>query len=184
VFSAHQLLGEHLSAPPVCYVITIPGERGNVIAFAAEFFLSGFLMAVVLFATNHRRLARLSPIIVACVTVFYYGLCSSLSGFSVNPARSFSSAIFAQIWHSIWVYFAAPCFGNAGAASTYLRSEGRQNVYCAKIYHDLQSTCPFRCNFDYLYREPERVGNDARVAGAKTEGNQQRMESACRDSYQ
>jgi aquaporin Z len=153
VFSAHQLLGKRLSSPPVCYVITVPGERGNLIAFAAEFLLSGFLMTVVLFATNHRRLTRFSPIIVAFVTVFYYGLCSSLSGFSVNPARSFSSAIFAQIWHGIWVYFIAPSFGMLAAASIYVRSEGRHNVYCAKVFHDLQSVCPFPCNFDRLYCE-------------------------------
>jgi hypothetical protein len=82
------------------------------------------------------------------------------------------------------VYFAAPCLGMLAAASTYVRSEGRQNVYCAKIFHDLHPAWAFRCNFDHLYREPERVRNDARAAGAKIEGNQQCMESACRDSYQ
>lgn len=82
------------------------------------------------------------------------------------------------------VYFAAPCLGMLAAASTYVRNEGRQNVYCAKIFHDPHSTCPFRCNFDHLYRGPERVQNDARAAGTQIEGNQQCMESACRDSYQ
>jgi aquaporin Z len=159
VFVAHQILGERLSAAPVCYVITIPGHYGSSIAFVAEFVLSGLLMGVVLFATNHRRLAMFSPVIVAVVTVFYYGLCSSLSGFSVNPARSFSSAFFAWIWQSIWIYFIAPCLGMLTAASIYVRSEGRQSVYCAKVFHDLQSTCPFPCNFDRLCREPEKLRN-------------------------
>jgi aquaporin Z len=157
VFVARQILGERLSATPVCYVITIPGDYGSSIAFVAEFLLSGLLMGVVLFATNHRRLTMFSPVIVSVITVFYYGLCSSLSGFSVNPARSFSSAIFAWIWQGIWIYFVAPCLGMLTAASIYARSEGRQRVYCAKVFHDLQSTCPFPCNFDRLYPKPEKL---------------------------
>jgi aquaporin Z len=153
VFAAHQILGERLSTPPVCYVITTPGYDGSLIAFVAEFALSGLLMGVVLFATNHRRLARFSPFIVALITVSYYAFCPSLSGFSVNPARSFSSAIFAWIWQGIWVYFVAPCLGMLAAAFIYVSSEGRQEVYCAKVFHDLRSPCPFRCNFDRLYRE-------------------------------
>jgi aquaporin Z len=155
VFVAHQVFGESLSGPPVSFVITTPGEYGNSIAFLAEFVLSGLLMGVVLFTTNRRRLARFSPFFVALVTVFYYGLCFSLSGFSVNPARSFSSAVFAWIWQGIWVYFAAPVFGMLTAAALYVRREGRQNVYCAKVFHDLESTCPFSCNIHRLYRQPE-----------------------------
>jgi aquaporin Z len=155
VFVAYLTLGEHLSGPPVRYVITTPGVYGSVLAFVAEFFLSGFLITVVLFATNHRGLARFSPFIVALVTVLYYGLCSSLSGFSVNPARSFSSAIFAWIWQGIWIYFLAPSLGMLAAASIYVRIQGRQNVYCAKLLHDLESTCPFPCHIDRLFGEAE-----------------------------
>jgi aquaporin Z len=154
VFVAHQILGQRLAAAPVCYVVTTPGEYGNLIAFVAEFALSGLLMAVVLFATNRRSLTRLSPVIVSLLVVSYYALCPSLSGFSVNPARSFSSAIFAGIWQGIWVYFAAPCLGMLAAAVLYIRSMGSQRVYCAKVFHDLRSACPFNCRFDQLYREP------------------------------
>jgi aquaporin Z len=149
VFVAQHLLGQRLSAPPVSFVVTTPGEYGTFIAFIAEFVLSGLLMGVVLFTTNHRRLARFSPVVVALVTVFYYGLCYSISGYSVNPARSFSSALFARIWHGIWVYFAAPVLGMLTAASLYVRGEGR--IYCAKVFHDLESVCPFACNIDRLY---------------------------------
>jgi aquaporin Z len=154
VFVAHQILGQYLSAIPVQYVITIPGEYGAFVAFVAEFVLSALLMGVVLFSTNHRRLARFSPVIMALVTVFYYALCSSLSGFSVNPARSFSSAMFAWVWQGIWIYLAAPCLGMLAAAIIYVRRMGPHRVYCAKIFHDLRSTCPFTCNIDRLYREP------------------------------
>ena len=97
VFLAYQLLGHHLSAPPVRYVVTLPGNYGNAIAFLAEFLLSALLMGVVLFATNHRRLAQFSPLFVALIIIGGYVLGPSISGFSVNPARSFSSAFFAWI---------------------------------------------------------------------------------------
>jgi aquaporin Z len=162
VFVARWILGEHLSGPPVRFVITIPGVHGDFIAFAAEFVLSGLLMALVLFTTNHRALARFSPMVVALVTVFYYGFCSSISGFSVNPARSFSSAMFAWVWRGIWVYFAAPSLGMLAAAYLYIRSVGREKVYCAKVFHDLESICPFACNIERLYRGPEGYWGERR----------------------
>jgi aquaporin Z len=134
----------------VHYVVTVPGEYGSAIAFVAEFLLSAVLMGIVLFATNHRSLVRFNPLLVALITVFYYGLCWSISGFSVNPARSFSSAFFAWIWQGIWIYFAAPSLGMLAAAVIYLRSMGPTSVYCAKLFHDLSSICPFPCRFEEL----------------------------------
>ncbi len=154
VLMAHELLGHRLSTPPVCYVITIPGGYGTIVAFIAEFVLSGLLMGIVLCATNRWPLAKFSPIMVTGITVLYYVLCPSLSGYSVNPARSFSSAFFARIWQGICVYFAAPCMGMLAAAMTYLRKRGPEKVYCAKIFHDLHSVCPFNCHFDQLCRKP------------------------------
>jgi aquaporin Z len=151
---AHELFGQRLSASPVRYVITTPGQHGNVIALVAEFVLSGLVMGIVLLATNHWPLAKFSPFVVAGITVFYYVVCPSLSGYSVNPARSFSSAIFAWVWQGIWVYFAAPCMGMLTAAAIYLHSAGSEKIYCAKIFHDVSSTCPFNCHFSRLYREP------------------------------
>jgi aquaporin Z len=150
VFLACQILGRHLSSPPVQYVVTVPGEYGSAIAFVAEFLLSALLMSIVLFATNHRNLARFNPLLVALITVFYYVLGPSISGFSVNPARSFSTAFFAWIWQGIWIYFAAPSLGMLAAAVIYLRSMGPSSVYCAKLFHDLSSTCPFPCRFHEL----------------------------------
>jgi aquaporin Z len=90
---------------------------------------------------------------VAAVTVFYFAICSSISGFSVNPARSFSSAMFAWVWWGIWIYFVAPCLGMLAAAALYVRTFGPSRVYCAKVFHDLRSTCPFPCRFAQLEHE-------------------------------
>jgi aquaporin Z len=154
VLIAHQFLAERLSSAPVRYVVTLPGIHGRTIAFIAEFVLSGLLMGIVLYASNHRTLARFSPILVASLTVFYFGLSSSISGFSVNPARSFSSALFASIWQGIWIYFLAPCLGMLMSAEIYIGRTGSNRVHCAKVFHDRRSPCPFPCDFDRLFREP------------------------------
>ena len=153
VFVARQILGFRLAAEPVQYVVTTPGTYGDFIAFVAEFLLSGLLMSVVLFSSNHRTLARFSPWFVAAVTIFYYAGCASISGFSVNPARTFSSDFFAWVWWGVWIYFTAPCLGMLTAAAIFIRVRGRERVYCAKVFHDLCTTCPFPCRFRRMYRE-------------------------------
>ncbi len=156
-FSPTQLFGANLSDFPVRYVVTLPGRNGTMIAFLAEFITSFVLMEVVLLATNHRRLARYTPLFVGLVTVFYYMLSVSLSGYSVNPARSFSSALFAHIWQGIWIYFIAPGFGMLAAATLYRKVAGAERIYCAKVFHDFQSNCPFNCRIAVLYDRPQPV---------------------------
>jgi aquaporin Z len=156
VLVARQILGMRLSAPPVQYLITVPGMYGSPAAMLAEFGLSAVLFSVVLYASNHRFLVRFTPVFVAVLTVLYYGVSSSIAGYSVNPARSFASALFAWVWRGIWIYFIAPVLGMLTAATIYVRIMGPNNVYCAKIFHDLRSTCPFPCRFVHLYRQGER----------------------------
>jgi aquaporin Z len=166
VFVAHQLLGANLSDFPVRYVVTLPGRNGSIVAFIAEFITALALMEVVLLATNHRRLARYTPLFVALVTVFYYMLSMSISGYSVNPARSFSSALFAHVWQGIWIYFIAPAFGMFAAAILYTKFAGADRIYCAKVFHDFQSDCPFNCRIADLYDHAQPVNQDCGAAAS------------------
>jgi aquaporin Z len=154
VFLAHQLLRTNLSDFPVRYVVTLPGRNGSLVAFLLEFLTSFLLMLVVLVASNHPRLARYTPLLVALLTVFYYVFSTSISGYSVNPARSLSSALFARIWQGIWLYFIGPSLGMVTAAVLYAKIAGSDRVYCPKVFHDLRSTCPFDCRFHELQNQP------------------------------
>src|SRR5262249_15636454 len=120
VLAARQILGLRLSDPSVQYMVTVPGEHGSAITFLGEFLLSAVLMAAVLDSSNHRRLAGFTPTIVAILTILFFVLSPSKSGFSVNPARTFSSALFAANWQGLWIYFAAPCLGMLSAAAIYV----------------------------------------------------------------
>jgi aquaporin Z len=150
VFVSHTLFGTSLANPPVLYVVTLPGRHGYLSAFLTEFAISFIVMEVVLIVSNHRRFAKYSPLFVAFVTVFYFAFCTSISGYSVNPARSFSSALFARIWDGVWIYFLAPSFGMLTAAALYKRVMSGDRIYCAKVFHDLRSVCPFDCHFEQL----------------------------------
>jgi aquaporin Z len=121
-------------------------------------------MGVMLFASNRKKLVSFSPLLVAFLTIGYYGFCSSLSGFSVNPARSVSSALFAFVWQGIWIYLAAPTLGMLAAASLYTQLMRPGRIYCAKVFHDMQSPCPFICDFKQLY-----FGQEHRSAEAEPE---------------
>jgi len=46
----------------------------------------------------------------------YIILESPLSGMSMNPARSFGSAVAARLWTGLWIYFTAPPLGMLLAA--------------------------------------------------------------------
>jgi aquaporin Z len=75
-----------------------------------------------------------------------------LSGMSMNPARSFASAVPAQLWDTLWLYFTAPPVGMLLAAEVYVRWRGIQEVYCAKLHHQNQKRCIFRCNYGGMMR--------------------------------
>jgi aquaporin Z len=153
VLAARQILGLRLSAPSVLYMVTVPGKHGSAITFLGEFLLSGLLMATVLYSSNHRLLTRFTPVLVAMLTILLFVLSPSRFGFSVNPARTFSSALFAWVWQGVWIYFSAPCLGMLSAAAIYIKTVGLNRVYCAKVFHDVRSPCPFRCQFEHVYEE-------------------------------
>ena len=77
----------------------------------------------------------------------YISLESPLSGMSMNPARSFGSAVAARLWTGLWIYFTAPPLGMLLAAQIYLAVKGAHAVICAKLDHDNHKRCIFRCGY-------------------------------------
>ena len=69
---------------------------------------------------------------------------------SMNPARTFASALPAQIWTALWLYFTAPPLGMLLAAELYVRQYGIHKVFCAKLHHHNDKRCIFHCNWKQL----------------------------------
>ena len=112
-----------IADPRVNYVVTVPGLGGVAGAFAAELGMAALLMAVVLSASNVPRLAKWTAPMMGMLITLYVLLLSPVSGFSINPARTVGSAVWAHVWTAVWVYFAAPLTGMLGAAEVYVRVE-------------------------------------------------------------
>jgi aquaporin Z len=141
------LLGSRLADPSVDYAVTIPGKYGSAAALAAEFFMSGLLMGVVLWTSNRPKIAPYTSFCVGGLIALYILFFAPVSGFSINPARTVGSAVFAHLWTAIWVYFAAPLTGMLGVAELYVRSYGADRILCAKLHPDPKYPCPFLCHF-------------------------------------
>jgi aquaporin Z len=141
------VLGNAVAAPEVDYIVTVPGSEGTTVAFVAEFTISFLLMTAVLFASNSARLAAYVGWIVAIMLVIYVTVEAPLSGMSMNPARSFGSALPARVWTAWWVYFTAPPLAMLAAAELYVRVHGAHRVLCAKLHHDNHKRCIFLCGY-------------------------------------
>jgi aquaporin Z len=140
---AKYVLRGALANHAVRYAVTVPGMYGSSVAFVAELTISFILMITVLFATNHKRLAPYTAYFVGVLIATYYTFEAPLSGMSTNPARTFGSALHANYWHALWIYFIAPSLGMLAAGELFLRLRGGAAPYCAKLHHANRERCIF-----------------------------------------
>ncbi|MBA3716071.1 MAG: aquaporin [Pyrinomonadaceae bacterium] len=145
VFLSWLILGAMLEAPEVNYVVTIPKEAGIAVAFIAEFIISFGLMIMVLITSNSEKLKNLTPYLAGLLITAYIVFEVKYSGMSMNPARTFASAIVGNIWTGWWLYFVSPPLAMLTAAEVYLFFKGSAAVKCAKLHHHNKQRCVF-CN--------------------------------------
>jgi aquaporin Z len=143
-------LGELVAHPSVRYAATVPGMAGVGVAFLAEAVISFLQMSLILRFSNTLRLARFTGLFAGAMIATYISLEAPYSGMSMNPARTFASALPAQIWTALWVYFTAPPLGMLLAAELYVRQYGIHQVFCAKLHHHNDKRCIFHCNWKQL----------------------------------
>ena len=161
VWLAILLLGMLLADPAVNYVATLPGPAGASVAFLAETIIAFLLMLTVLVVSNTMRLARLTGLCAGALVALFIAFEAPLSGMSMNPARTFGSALWAQEWTALWLYFTAPPLGMLLAAAVYTRARGTHGIVCAKLHHQNSHRCIFRCGY-----KPERVEQQSAAAAA------------------
>jgi aquaporin Z len=150
------VLGKPISHPSVNYVVTVPGPSGLAAAFLAEFVISFGLMFEVLVVSNIHRLAHFTGLLAGVLLALYIAVEAPFSGMSMNPARTFASALPAHLWTALWIYFTAPPLGTLLAAVFYLWLKGRP-VFCAKLHHHNDKRC--------IFRHGSQVGRKVAVQG-------------------
>jgi aquaporin Z len=140
---ASAVLASSVSHPSVNYVVTMPGSAGIAAAFIAEVAITFILMSVILRVSNNTRLHKLTGLCAGALVAAYITLEAPISGMSMNPARTFASAVPAHYWTALWLYFTAPIMGMLAAAEVYVRAKGMHSVSCAKLNHDNDTRCIF-----------------------------------------
>ena len=157
------ILGALLADPTVNYVVTVPGSGGPWMAFLAELGISFLLMLVVLSASNSKKAPQYTGLFAGILVAGYITLEAPLSGMSMNPARTFGSAVAANLWTSIWIYFTAPVIGMLLASEVYRRRKGMSAIRCAKLHHQNNKRCIFECG--YAAAETKTRPDNARSEG-------------------
>ncbi len=137
------LLGNVIAHQSVSYVATIPGPSGPAIAFAAELVIACGMMLMVLFATNTPKVARYTGLFAGALVALYITLEAPLSGMSMNPARTFASALPSGIWKGGWIYFTAPLLGMFLAATLFRTVSISTRLACPKLHHGSKQRCIF-----------------------------------------
>jgi aquaporin Z len=146
VILAVLVIGSAVADPSINYVATVPGPYGASVAFAAELLMAFVMMSMVLRVTNRMDLARYTGLFAGILVALFITIENPLSGMSINPARTFGSAWSAGLFRDLWLYFAAPTLGMALAAELY-RRRARAEVLCAKLHHQNNERCIFRCGY-------------------------------------
>jgi aquaporin Z len=140
------LLGRLVSDPSVNYVATVPGTFGLLIAWLAEFLIALVMMSVVMAVNKQPRLAPFTGWFAAALVFLYITFEAPISGMSLNPARTFGSAVVGNVWIGWWIYLTAPVLGMLGGIELHrLVDRGHQRL-CGKLNHSGGSGCFIRCN--------------------------------------
>jgi aquaporin Z len=61
----------------------------------------------------------------------------------MDVPRTFGSAVHANYWHALWIYFIALSLGMLAAGELFLRVRGGAAPCCAKLHHANNERCIF-----------------------------------------
>ncbi len=86
-------------------------------------------MATVLITSSRKRLAPYTTYLVGILIANYILFFAPISGFSINPARTLGSAVFAHLYTGLWIYFTAPILGMIAVAEIYLSATTPHHPY-------------------------------------------------------
>jgi aquaporin Z len=126
VYLMQWLMGPLLTEFPVNSAATVPGPKGVAAAAIVEWGIAFITMVTILFTSSHKtfqRFTRLVAAILVCCWVIFAG---PVSGFGMNPARTFASALPANTWTAGWIYFLLPVAGMLTATEIFVLLRSRK----------------------------------------------------------
>jgi aquaporin Z len=107
--------------------VTKPGSGiSDIGAMILEIVLSAGFILVIL--TSTKRSPMLAPLAIPLTLVAIHFASATVSGSSVNPARSIGSALLGQDLTSLWIYIIAPIVGAVGGWAIFRAIDGGGDV--------------------------------------------------------
>jgi aquaporin Z len=101
------------------------------------------LMLAVLLVISRPRIASRAGLVAGVLVALYIAVEDPVSGMSLNPARTFGSAVPAMQAPGLWIYFVAPPLGMLTAAALFRTRLAPSARHCAKYHHDSAYRCIF-----------------------------------------
>lgn len=123
VYIMQLLMGNILTDAPVNSAATVPGKSGIWAAAGIELLIAFITMSMVLFTSSNKKLKKFTRIFAGCLVCTWVIVAAPMSGFGMNPARSFASALLSGVWTAFWIYLIIPLAGMLLAAEFYLFTE-------------------------------------------------------------
>jgi len=121
VLLLHLTFGKIFEHPLINYSLSKPKSGHSLSAsFIAEFIISFIFVITTLFVLSSKKLEKYNAFIAGLLIALFLIIELPYSGMSMNPARSFASALIAWKWEEIWVYFVAPVIAMLLATEIFL----------------------------------------------------------------
>jgi aquaporin Z len=152
------VVGRPFTTLPVRWVVTVPGPAGQLPAFFGEFIIAFIMMTMIVCVSNIPRIANFTGLFSGLLIMSYVTFEAPFSGFGMNPARTFASALPAGVWTGIWIYFTAAPIGMLLAAQAYLMVKEHESIRCCKLHHRSARPCIF-CGNGHLAQVRAQPGN-------------------------
>jgi aquaporin Z len=139
VYLMQLLMGDILTAVPVNSAVTIPGKYGTTGAAITEFLIAFITMSMVLYTSASDKLKKYTRIFAACLVCAWVIVAGPVSGFGMNPARTFASALPAHTWTAWWIYMIIPVLGMLSAAECWVlfKKKSRRLRVVHKQYEEI-----------------------------------------------
>ncbi|MGI4750798.1 MAG: MIP/aquaporin family protein [Janthinobacterium lividum] len=114
-------LGKLFQHPLISYSLTKPKPGHSLGAsFIAEFIISFIFVITTLFVLSSKKLEKYNALIAGILIALFLIIELPYSGMSMNPARSFASALVAWKWKELWIYFVSPIIAMLLATELFL----------------------------------------------------------------
>ena len=137
---------------PPSLLSTSIGPTNEWAAFTTELVLSATGMLLILFTSNHASWFRWTGAVYGLLVMLIVGCAAPLSGFGMNAARLFAVDASGGSATAHWINLLPPLLGMQLGVEVYRLVTGRSQVLCAKLAHNTQGRCIFRCQHPYQLR--------------------------------